>query len=41
MVDLAENLWFGNTVQGTLLPGKALHNGIKIKFKYEDNLNIK
>jgi hypothetical protein len=24
--DLAENLWFGNTGQGTSLPGKALHN---------------
>jgi hypothetical protein len=30
LLDLAENLSFGNTGQGALLPGKALHNVIKI-----------
>jgi hypothetical protein len=40
LVDLAENLRFGNTGQA-LLPGKALLNGINIlNFKYEDDLKI-
>jgi hypothetical protein len=41
LLDLAENVWFGNTGKGALLPCKALHNVIKIlNFKYEDVFKI-
>jgi hypothetical protein len=41
LVDLAENLWFGNTGHGTLLPGKALHNVNNISnYKDEDDFKI-
>jgi hypothetical protein len=41
LVDLTENLWFGNTGHGTLLSGKALLNCINIlNFKYEDDFKI-